>query len=145
YSGLPTAKRSGYAFLGWYTKKSGGDLITKSDTVSKAKKMTLYAHWGKLKTKKATISSLKSTKSGKLTVKIKKISYANGYQIRYALKSSMKSAKKVKTYNTATSKTISNLKSGKKYYVQVRMYQKNSVTGKVTYGAWSKTKKIKIK
>nr|MCR5273282.1 InlB B-repeat-containing protein [Lachnospiraceae bacterium] len=47
YSGLPTAKRSGYAFLGWYTKKSGGDLITKSDTVSKAKKMTLYAHWGK--------------------------------------------------------------------------------------------------
>jgi len=40
---LVTATRSGYTFLGWFTEKTGGRLITDLDT-STAKK-TLYAHW----------------------------------------------------------------------------------------------------
>jgi len=40
---LPTPKRSGYTFLGWYTKKSGGTKI-KSTRVIKAND-TYYAHW----------------------------------------------------------------------------------------------------
>ncbi|MCR5467925.1 MAG: InlB B-repeat-containing protein [Lachnospiraceae bacterium] len=145
YKGLPTAKRSGYAFLGWYTKKSGGELIKASDTVTKAKNVTLYAHWGKIKTSKAKIASLKSNAAKTLTVKVKKIKNANGYQIRYSLKSSMKGAKTAKTANTENTKTITKLKSGKTYYVQVRMYVKDSVSGKVKYGSWSSKKKVKVK
>ncbi|MDR2162768.1 MAG: S8 family serine peptidase [Clostridiales Family XIII bacterium] len=45
YGKLPTPKRSGYKFKGWYTKKKGGSLV-KSTTVVKLKKaQTLYAHW----------------------------------------------------------------------------------------------------
>jgi len=43
---LPTTpKRVGYAFKGWYTKKTGGTKITKN-TVAK-KKVTYYAQWKK--------------------------------------------------------------------------------------------------
>lgn len=52
---LPSAYRSGYTFLGWYTKKSGGKKITKKYKVKK--KMVLYAHWKKKKTSSSSSSS----------------------------------------------------------------------------------------
>ncbi|MCL2156665.1 MAG: InlB B-repeat-containing protein [Methanobrevibacter sp.] len=36
-------KRSGYYFYGWYTKKSGGKLISKNTKPKKS--VTYYAHW----------------------------------------------------------------------------------------------------
>jgi uncharacterized repeat protein (TIGR02543 family) len=42
---LQTPKRSGYKFLGWYTKASGGSKISKNTKISKNK--TYYAHWKK--------------------------------------------------------------------------------------------------
>ncbi|MCL2116472.1 MAG: InlB B-repeat-containing protein [Methanobrevibacter sp.] len=42
---LATAKRSGYTFQGWYTKKSGGKKISKNTKVSKG--VTYFAHWKK--------------------------------------------------------------------------------------------------
>jgi uncharacterized repeat protein (TIGR02543 family) len=42
---LPTATRSGWKFLGWYTKKTGGRRCTVSTTVDSALK--LYAHWAR--------------------------------------------------------------------------------------------------
>jgi uncharacterized repeat protein (TIGR02543 family) len=45
---LPTAKRSGYTFKGWYTKKSGGKKITK--TTKATKNITYWAHWQKKQT-----------------------------------------------------------------------------------------------
>ena len=55
----------------------------------------------------------------------------------------------VKTVNIKKNKTVSatikKLKKKKTYYVQVRMYQKDSATGKKKYGAWSKIKTVKIK
>ena len=42
---LPTASRSNYSFLGWYTKKNGGTKITASYKVTK--NITVYAHWKK--------------------------------------------------------------------------------------------------
>ncbi len=46
-SGLPTPTRSGFRFLGWYTKESGGTRVTSSTSVSKLVTITkkLYAHW----------------------------------------------------------------------------------------------------
>ena len=40
---LPSATRSGYRLLGWFTAASGGSTVTASTVVTKA--MTCYAHW----------------------------------------------------------------------------------------------------
>ncbi|MCM1258030.1 MAG: InlB B-repeat-containing protein [Roseburia sp.] len=143
YGKQPKPKRKGYAFLGWYTKKSKGSRIEDSQLVKITGQKTYYAQWSKVKPKKAEISSVKSKAAGKVTVKIKKAAGASGYEIRYSLKSSMRSAKKVKV--SGTEKTISGLKKGKKYYVQVRMYQKESVSGKISYGAWSGKRSVAVK
>lgn len=45
YGKLPSPKRSGYIFQGWYTQKSGGTKVTSSTKVSLKSKQTLYAHW----------------------------------------------------------------------------------------------------
>lgn len=138
---LSSPKRKGYAFLGWYTKKSGGSKIDSSKQIKKT--ASYYARWAKMNPKKAVISSVKSSKAKTMKVCIKKIKTANGYQIRYSLKKNMSGAKKKRiTENTST---IKNLKKGKTYYVQVRMYQKDSVSGKKKYGAWSNVKQVKIK
>ncbi|MCD8094786.1 MAG: InlB B-repeat-containing protein, partial [Ruminococcus sp.] len=42
---LPTPTRSGYKFLGWYTKKSGGTKVTSNTVLSVVKDRTFYAHW----------------------------------------------------------------------------------------------------
>jgi uncharacterized repeat protein (TIGR02543 family) len=47
---LPRAKRSGYKFRGWFTKKKGGNKITKTTKWNFAKNRTMYAHW-KVKSK----------------------------------------------------------------------------------------------
>ena len=67
-----------------------------------------------------------------------------GYQVRYSLKSSMASSKTktVKGYATTSTK-ITNLKSKKTYYVQVRTYK--TVNGKTYYSPWSAKKSVKTK
>ena len=45
YGELPTTTRKGYTFLGWYTAKSGGSLITKDTNVKNGDNHTLYAQW----------------------------------------------------------------------------------------------------
>lgn len=44
YGWLPRAKRTGYKFLGWYTKSSGGQKVTAATLVSKSTSK-LFAHW----------------------------------------------------------------------------------------------------
>lgn len=64
-----------------------------------------------------------------------------GYQIRYSIKSSMKSSKTATiTKNSVTSRKISRLKAGKKYYVQIRTYK--TVNGTRYYSSWSSKKKV---
>lgn len=53
----------------------------------------------------------------------------------------MKSAKTVTSSKTTT--TISKLSKGKKYYVRVKAYKKDS-TGKKVAGKWSKVKNFKV-
>lgn len=45
YGELPEATRKGYSFVGWFTQKSGGTLITENSVVSVKEEHTLYAHW----------------------------------------------------------------------------------------------------
>ncbi|MCI8483806.1 MAG: hypothetical protein HFH41_05655 [Lachnospiraceae bacterium] len=132
-------KRAKYAFAGWYTDKK---YKTKWDFKKKVtKNITLYAKWKKVTVQKPSVSSLTNLSGKKLKVKIKKVSGAKGYQIRYSTNSKLKSAQKITT--KSTTKTISKLKK-KTYYVQVRAYKTDS-TGKKIYSSWSKTKKIKIR
>ena len=45
YGTLPTAKREGYSFEGWYTAKKGGKQVKKGDKFTANENLTLYAHW----------------------------------------------------------------------------------------------------
>ena len=85
-------------------------------------------------------TSLVSLNAGtrKMTVKWKKqTTQTAGYQIQYSLSSSFLAGNKnvLVTPNTAVSKTISGLTSGKKYFVRIRPYKK--VSGTTFYGPWS--------
>lgn len=59
YGTLPTPNRSGYNFVGWYTKPSGGVKISASDTVSITGETTFYAHWIKNSETKAVVKDVK--------------------------------------------------------------------------------------
>ena len=91
----------------------------------------------KIKPKKAVISK---AVPGKKQIKVTmgtKVSATGGstYQIKYRVKG----ASKWKTVTTTSkTKTIKNLKKGKKYQIKVRAYKK--VNGVTYYGAWSKVK-----
>lgn len=89
-------------------------------------------------------TALKKLKSGKkaFTVSWTKKAYS-GYQIRYSLKSSMKSATYKSVSVSKTSFKVKKLKRRKKYYVQIRTYK--TVDGKKCYSAWSSAKKVKTK
>ena len=71
---------------------------------------------------------------------------ADGYEIRYAVKKSMKKAKTVtvKVSSTTVAKTIKHLKKGRTYYVRVRAYSYDT-KGNIVYGRWYQVKKAKIK
>lgn len=85
------------------------------------------------------------------SVKWKKPSgQVTGYEIQYS--TSSKFAKKAtKTVNvgksSATSKSVSKLKAGKKYYIKVRAYKTAKVDGKSIklYSAWSMVKRVTAK
>ncbi len=92
--------------------------------------------------KKVTLSSVSAGKK-KFTVKWKTTT-GSGYQIQYSTSSSFKTYKTVTVSGKSkSSKTISGLKSKKKYYVRVRAYYKTSAG--TTYGAWSSKKSVKTK
>ena len=98
----------------------------------------------KIVPKTTKITSLKNTASKKMTVKWKKKSSTNGYQLQYGLKSNFKGAKTVTISKNATiSRVIKSLKKGKKYFVRVRTYK--TVNGKKYLSHWSAVKTVTIK
>ncbi len=105
---------------------------------------TVTMHWGYVKKAAEGLSkvSLLTPKVGRqyVTVKWKMGTSGVFYQVGYRQKGS-----KTWKYTTSktTSKTIKKLKSRKYYYVKVREYK---TVGKVKhYGAWSASKRVKIK
>lgn len=111
-----------------------------------------YGEWttitGATNPANASFNSLKSSKAKTFTAKWDKQSSATGYQIQYSTSSNFSNAKTVKiTKNSTTSKTVSSLKSGKKYYVKIRTYKTVKVNGKskTVYSSWSKAMSVKVK
>ncbi|WP_288071665.1 fibronectin type III domain-containing protein [Adlercreutzia caecimuris] len=86
----------------------------KAKSAKSAKKRSLTVKWAKPKVKKAKVCA---------------------YQVRCSLKKSMAGAKKSKTVK-GKSVTLTKLKSGKRYYVQVRYQAK--VNGKKCWTSWGK-------
>ena len=129
-----------------YTVKYGTNKNIGKGSVTVTAKNTNYkatVKYFKINPKKMSISSLKSTSKGKLTVKYKKITGSvTGYQISYST-SSTRGFKTVTVSSKTLSKTISGLKSKKYYYVKIRAYK--TVSGTKYYGTWSSVKKIKTK
>lgn len=88
---------------------------------------------------RVTAVTAKAAKAGKgkLSVSWKKNSKASGYQIRYSLKSSFSGAKRVMVRSgKTTTKKLTGLKRGKRYYITVLAYK--TVKGKKYYSSWSK-------
>lgn len=138
---LPTVQRKGYLFRGWFTAPTGG---TKLSAYTRATvSQTVYAQWKKVtKPKKTAISSLKRKGKGKFTVKYKKISGADGYEISYSTNKRFQSAtKKIRTSSLA--KTVKGLKKNRNYYVRIRAYKEDSIGSKI-YGSYSKSKRVKV-
>lgn len=93
---------------------------------------------------KTSLSSIKSSTKGGLTVNWKTAKIADGYEILYSTDKNFKSAKKI-TVKKASTKTytIKKLKSNKKYYVKIRVYKKNGKNK--LYSAFSKVQNLKVK
>lgn len=94
-----------------------------------------------VKLDKAGIISVKSLKKKTAKIRIKKVAKAKGYQIKYS------DSKKFIGYSekstSKTTVTIKKLDRKTKFYFKVRAYTK--VGNKKVYGAWSKTKSVKVK
>ena len=72
YGWLPRARRTGYTFLGWYTKASGGKKVTALTLVSRST-TKLYAHWSR-KTY-AIVFNANGGKIGERTSEVRKVKF----------------------------------------------------------------------
>lgn len=131
--------RKGYTFAGWTVNGKAFNINTgiTGDTVITAK-------WAKTKAPaKAKLRSIKSNRSKKLTVTVKKVKKAAGYVIQYSTDKKFKGAK---TKNAKKVRyTISKLKSGTMYYVRVKAFTKDSLGNKVLAKKWSNVKSTYVR
>lgn len=135
--------KSGYTFVGWYngnTKYDFNSAVTSN--------LTLTAKWNKneeqITVKTPSKPTLKNKKKKQLTITIKKVTGAAGYQVTYSTDKKFKK-KVTKTKNiTKNTLTLKKLKKGKTYYVKVKAYKKDSA-GRKVYSKFSKVAKLKIK
>ena len=134
---LPTPQRSGYEFLGWYTKKTGGSKVSNHYKVGK--NTTLYARWQKKLGKTKVTVTADSKHSYK--VSFKKVKGAKGYVVYRSTKKNS-GYKKIATLSSAKSSYMDeNLVNGKTYYYYVLPYQ--TVNGRKSYGEKSNIVKKK--
>ncbi len=117
-------------------------IVTPTQAPSQTTKPKTTAKKTVSKPKKVKISKLKTSKKA-VTISWKKVS-SSGYQIQYGTNKKFKKAKTVTVKKgKTTSKKISKLKKGEKYYFRIRAYKTQN--GKKVYGAWSSAKNIKVK
>lgn len=87
------------------------------------------------------ITAFSDKKATSVKVKWKKVKSVSGYQIMYSANDNFKENKTVSAKSNQTSKTVSKLKSNRKYYFKVRAYKKNNK--KTIYSKWSAVKSTK--
>ena len=140
---LPTPKRTGYTFKGWYTSKKGNTKIVSTTKVTYAGARTLYARWTKVTPPaQVNIKTTASNSKNKMTVSVYTVAGAAGYELKYSSSSNFKYSKEVRTTGKVFS--INSLKSEKRYYCKIRAYKTDS-KGKKIYGSYSKVKTVTIK
>lgn len=119
--------------------------ITVTATVTSTGKKVTKKYQLTINPGKITLKSVKSSAAGQMNISWKKDSKSQGYQFTYS--TSRKFKKGTKSFNvpknSITKVTVTDLMRGAKYYVRVRSYK--VVSGKPYYGAWSKTKTVKVK
>ena len=96
--------------------------------------------------KGTALSKVSSPKKAQLKVTWKKqATQTTGYQVQYSTDKNFKKNNKTVTVKgtKTTSKTISKLSKGKKYYVRVRTYKTVSKTN--FYSGWSKSSSVTVK
>lgn len=116
------------------------NVVTTTQKASEAKKEDESSD--KTQEMSRELSKVKSFKCKVLKKKIqlswKKVDKSvSGIEVQYSLKKNFSKAKKKKIKATTTSYTMKNLKSKKKYYIRMRVYQKQK-DGKVIYSTWVK-------
>lgn len=96
--------------------------------------------------KKVSMKSVKSNASRRLNVKWSTNPGCSGYQIRVSTTKSFTNTTTASinvNSKSQSSETISRLKGGKKYYVQIRVFR--TYNGENYYSEWSATKSVKVK
>ncbi len=131
--GKVTIKGTGIASI-TVTAKSTANYRTTAKTV------TIY-----VRPKKVSIYKVTSPKKRTLKATWKRDKKATGYQVVCATNKKFTKNKKTALAGKSktTSKTIKNLKKGKKYYVKVRAYK--TARGQKIYGSYSKVKTVRVK
>ncbi|MDR0222812.1 MAG: InlB B-repeat-containing protein [Oscillospiraceae bacterium] len=138
---LPKPKLSGYAFMGWYTSKTGGTKITTETKVTADK--TYYARWEKKPARPGSPKAAAKSES-KITVSWKKVSGADGYEVYRATSKDGEYARvKRITKGSTVSWGDTGLKSNKTYYYKIRSYK--TVDGKRVYSSYTAVKSAKTK
>ena len=101
-----------------------------------------------IKPQGTTIKALTTTTNKNKVNITRRATQTSGYELQYATSKSFSDGKTIIINDPyILTKTISNLKSGKKYYVRIRTYKKVTVSGEATkiYSAYSDAKTIVVK
>ena len=124
--------------------KTGTVTITIKSAETSSYKAAVKTVTVKVAPKTTAIKSIASPKSGQIKLTWAKNTTTNYYQIQYSTSSKFTSSTTKTVYiysNSTTNKTITGLKSGKRYYVRMRSIDKT----KKIYSSWSSVKSITVK
>lgn len=140
---LPTAQKKGHYFGGWYTTGNFQGQAVKSIPKGSAGNVNLYAKWISAAPKKVEFDQI-STKSKKLTVKLKKAAGVKGYQIVVSTSKKFSKGSSV-TYNMGSNTKLDISQAAKgSYYIKARAYAYDDL-GKICYGKYSSVQKAVVK
>ena len=143
---LPTAKKSGMFFLGWYTSKTGGKKVTAKTKITSGK--TYYAHWTKAEIGDAKVTVQDCTWNGKarkpevsVTLKGVKLSSKTDYTVTYSNNKEPGKGKVVVKGKGLFAKS----KKTKTAYFKIRKAEQVITASDIVYSADKKGKIVNLK
>lgn len=140
---LPTVEKKGYHFGGWYTNAAFQGGVVTSIPKGSTGNVSLYAKWISAAPAKVEFDTI-STKNKQLTVKLKKVSGAKGYEIVVSTSKNFSKGNTV-TYPMGSSVRLAIPQLAKdEYYIKARAYAYDDL-GKICYGQYSDVQKTTVK